>query len=543
MRLAPTVSILSLLVMAPLAAHAEDPGPRSVERSQVPPALSLPSAPVGSSVGADGQPLAGYRGGLFYLRDANDNFRLYVTARAQIDMYNYFGPSVTDTTLKSTFALRRIRPELAGEFLGSFSFWVAGDFGSTAFDNPKGTTESYASAPGKAPTATSARFASAETPTYHAAPTDVWVNVRGGDLVNVQIGQYNPPFTMEGVMSEKVMPFMERSLGARTLAVPLTKDIGAQAWGITDDRLFYYALGVFNGDGQNRPNPDNRFDVMGRVVVHPLAQVVDDKVLKDVHIGASFRAGDRDPNYVDYDMAALTTQGNYGFWSPTYTSSKGYTHIIPAGRQLGFAGELRIPVSIVDLTSEVVYINDGTREALDGYVATNSERFGSFKGFSYYVTAGIWLFGPRDVTGLPGYNLPPHLDLSKADPPDPKTALQLLVRWEQLKVTYDSASRAGTADAKNVDGDIKTNVLSFAANYWATRHVRLTAQYDFNAYPGSAPTSPSSKTDPAQDASQRATAPANNLPYNNATPGAPQNVSRDTAHVLHEVLFRAAIAF
>src|SRR4051812_43435464 len=59
---------------------------------------------------------AGSHGGTFYLRDAEDNFRLHFQARAQIDAFNYFGPGVSDTGLKSTMFLRRVRPELTGEF-------------------------------------------------------------------------------------------------------------------------------------------------------------------------------------------------------------------------------------------------------------------------------------------------------------------------------------------------------------------------------------------------------------------------------------------
>src|SRR5450432_1152897 len=73
-----------------------------------------------SALADDGHPLAGWHNGLFYLRDYTDNFRLYLQGRAQIDAYTYFGPGVAETTLKPTLFLRRIRPELSGEFLGNW---------------------------------------------------------------------------------------------------------------------------------------------------------------------------------------------------------------------------------------------------------------------------------------------------------------------------------------------------------------------------------------------------------------------------------------
>src|SRR5262249_46069830 len=139
---------------APVEAPPPPPPMPSAFGSEVPP----PAPPESGMLGNDGYPLAGYHGGLFFLRSPDDDFRLYVQGRAQIDMYNYFGPGVPDTALKSTLFLRRIRPELTGEFLKTISFQLAGDWGATALDNTKGNTETSAAAPGAAPSATSGRF-------------------------------------------------------------------------------------------------------------------------------------------------------------------------------------------------------------------------------------------------------------------------------------------------------------------------------------------------------------------------------------------------
>ena len=86
-------------------------------RAEVPPTNEALAA----SVGRDGEPLAGYHGGLFYLRDESDNYRLYVQGRAHVDFYSYAGPGVSNTTLKPTLFLRRARPEISGEF---FKRWI-----------------------------------------------------------------------------------------------------------------------------------------------------------------------------------------------------------------------------------------------------------------------------------------------------------------------------------------------------------------------------------------------------------------------------------
>ena len=490
---------------------------------------------VSANARADAPDLAGYRDGFFYLRDKSGDFVLYPQLRAQIDSYNYAGQGVADTTLKSTLLLRRVRPELAGEILGHWQFLIAGDWGQTGLDNPRGTNETSASPPGAAPTAVNARYASAQTASVKAGPADVFINYRADELLNVQVGQFNPPFTLEGTASEKTMPFLERNMGSRLLANPQTKDLGLMVWGSMPGERVHYALGVFNGDGQNRTNPDNRYDAIGRALVKPLHGIVSGP-LAQAHVGASFRYGSRDPNYVSYDATTLTTTGNYAFWSPVYQSSKGYTHVIPSSTQLGLAGELRVPFSLFSLTSEVVWVDYRTREAVEGYEATNTERAGQIRGYSYYVQLSAWLFGPRDVIGNRLTNPPPHVDFDAPATINTAQALQAIVRWEQLHLSYDSASRHGVADAKNIDGDIKVNVLSAIATWWATRHVRLSAQYGLNMFPGSEPVKASSAGGPTQSSSQRALAPPQNLA------AGINDGARDGGHLLHEILFRAAIA-
>ena len=431
--------------------------------------------------------------------------------------------------------LRRIRPELTGELLHTWQFSLAGDWGATGNDNNAGTNETSAAAPGAAPSATSGKYAGAQTPTLRAQPTDVWLAYAPTGVFRIQVGQYDAPFTLENRTSDKYLQFMERSLAVRALGIPTNKELGIMAYGETPDGLLYYSGGIFNGDGQNRLSPDNRADVFGRVFAHPL--IHSGSPIKNLQIGASAHWGTRDALYTGYDYAAMTTQGGFAFWKPTYGTSKGTVHILPSGRQLGFAGELRLPFEMIDVTSELVYVQNNTREAVEGFQLTNTERLGSMKGLAYYVQFGVWLFGPRDVNGVPGYETPTHVDLSKADPETPPQALQLLVKWEQLKVTYDSAGRGGVADAKNVDGDIKVNALSFGANWWATRHVRLTANYVANMFPDSAPTSETTKGGVVQTSAQRAIAPGNTVAKG------VNDAARDGGHILHEVLFRAAVAF
>lgn len=515
----------------PIRPVAVDTAPAAKARD----AKALAPSPDDSALAKDGHPLAGWHNGLVFFRDYNDNFRVYLQGRAQIDAYTYFGPGVSDTTLKPTIFLRRIRPEITGELFHHFSFMLSGDFGATGLDNPKGTNEVSAASPGKALSDTSGRYASAQTVRFSAAPTDVFLNFKAHALFNAQIGQFDAPFTMENRTSDKYIPFMERSLAVRAVGIPTNKELGLMFWGEMENKLFYYSVGVFNGDGQNRLNTDARADGMARVFVHPLATVLKNE-MKDIQVGGSMRYGSRDQKFSEYDYSALSTQGNYTFWSPTYSGTKGNIHILPSGAQFGAAAELRVPVSIIDVNSELVYVKNDTRESVEGFQTTNTERLGAVDGYSYYVEVGVWAYGKRDINGMLGYENPSHLDFSKPDAADPPHALQFLVKWEQVKLRYASASRGGAVDPKGIDGDIKANAFSLGANYWFTKHVRFTTNYVLNHFPGSEPVKATAAEGPVQTADQRALAPGNTLAIGT------NDKARDGAHVLHELLFRVAVA-
>jgi hypothetical protein len=295
---------------------------------------------------------------------------------------------------------------------------------------------------------------------------------------------------------------------------------------------------------------------MARVFSHPLFFM---KALgiEDAQIGASIRYGSRDGTTicspsdlagdpkcvrnagVTYDYPGMSTQGGYGFWSPIYTGDNGRTHVLPSGDQLAVAGELRVPIGRFDLQSEIVYIDNNTREAVEGFQATNTERLGHMFGWAHYTQLGFWALGPRDINGKPGYQNFPHLDFSKPDPETPKHALQVLAKYENVNLSYHSATRAGAVGTKNIDGDINVHAVELGANYWFTKHIRLSANWGYYLFPDSAPSSATNAADPNSpvwSAKQRAQAPGNTL-------GTHLNdTARNTAHDLHEISLRFAVA-
>jgi hypothetical protein len=375
-----------------------------------------------------------------------------------------------------------------------------------------------------------------EAPLQRPAVTDAFVNYGPSPWVNLQIGQYLLPFTMENRVADNTTPFLERSLVSRGLGAPFTRDIGAMFWGQEEHALVYYSIGLYNADGPNRTNADNRFDVVGRVFTRPLLNA-HGSVLENAQIGASGRVGSRDSQLVGYDVPSLTTQGGFAFWKATYRDSLNRTiHIIPSAEQGAVAGELYVPIDRFDLTSEIVYAVSNTREAVDGYqLSPFTERTTRLTGYAYYLQLGAWVMGNRDIIGGgPSYGKPAHVDL-KTPQKTPARGLQLLAKIEQLHETY--SARVGTLDAKTPLGDIDVTTMAYGANYWATRHLRVGLNYSYYAFPSSEPTSASVTGGPVQTATQRAQAPAQAL-----AKGA-EDTARDNGHTLHELQLRVGVQF
>ena len=80
------------------------------------------------------------------------------------------------------------------------------------------------------------------------------------------------------------------------------------------------------------------------------------------------------------------------------------------------------------------------------------------------------------------------------------------------------------------------NVFQLGANYWATKHIRLTVNYNANMFPGAAPSSASKAGDATWTSAQRAVAPGNTIDKG------VNDDARNSASVLHELMFRFAVA-
>ncbi|HEX8792233.1 MAG TPA: porin [Polyangiaceae bacterium] len=435
---------------------------------------------------------AGYHNGTFFIRTPDDVFRLYVQGRVHVDYYAAFGPGLVNLapgqSVAQGFSLRRARLEMAGEFFQQWQWQLGAEFAPSADDNVAATMASLAckADPKSGAESCSPQENPVDNATMKPAPTDAFVNYGPSPWANVQVGQYYVPFTLENRISDNTTSFLERALVIRTIAVPLQRDIGAMFWGESPDRLFYYAVGVFNGDGPNRPNVDTRYDLAGRAFVRPLVRSTRSST-KWAQVGVSVHGGSRDATKVGYDMPALTTSEGFTFWRPTYTDSHGrLLHTIPSAAQEAFAGDVFVPVGNFDFMSEFVYAHYDTREVVDGMqLSPFTERLGALSGWGLYAQVGYWLVGDHEILGYPSYGRPIHVDLTQPQRPA-QHGLQVVARVDGLALNYSGASRGGSNDPKTPNGDIDVTSFALGVNYWATRHLRVSANYTYYDLPAHA---------------------------------------------------------
>ncbi len=478
--------------VAPVAPAPEPPAPPAPPGPYAPTlTLNDPTAP---------RARLDYSDGSFYFRSADDNVILTPGARVHIDTYGFAGKGVeayrraNGTGLATNMFFRRFILEMGGSIRGKWFFWIGGNFAPSTLDANAATTSS-------------------------ANVYDGFVGYEATPHLRFFAGQYNAPVTMENVTSSRWLDFMERSLSVRTMATPYNKDIGFLGWGETEKGHVEYQLGVLGGDGMNRPSVDNRVDAEGRVIVRPLASQSD--ATSKFHFGGSFRYGSRDPNHVFYDAPTMSTPGGYAYWSPSYKSGTQEIHIIPSRSQFALAGEVYVPFERFDIRGEVVYLDEGRRE-VDAVDRGTTLRSGSLSGVGGYAQVSYWPVGTPRIGGNPAglyYKVRQPKDRGAEAP----FGLQLLLRAEAIRLNYRANDHKGdtAGDLSGKTQNIDVNAFQAAVNYWATKHVRLTAEYSLYQFPGT----PAVSGGPA--------------PSNEAgAPGARSKANDVTASALHELSFR-----
>ncbi len=433
-------------------------------------AASTPAAArADADAAVDGGPTAGFRDGLFFLRDRSDAFRLYPRGRLQIDAHTHFGHDLDAAGLEDALVFRRIQPEISGEVEHVVTFTLGAAWESASLAAPAGVSARARADAGQArPSPRGLR----------SIPADAFVNFGPLPVFNVQVGQFDEPFMLDNRTSDEITPFLERSMAARSLGVPRNKGMGVMLWGEPESRVARYELGAFLADGTDG-GFHSGYDVTWRTLLRPVFFV---PLVRDFSMGLSLRWGTRSRTENDVAMEGFTTQGNYEYWAPTYVGSRGLVETIASGASAGRGVELHWPVMRLEPTFEWIDVRTETREHLAGAASSSALRHGDLDGQAWYFTFGLWVLGKQDLPGTLGIEPIPRADLLSPERPRPLHALEILFRHEHLSARDASASAAGAPDPHGIDGTVHANANGAGANFWWTQLVRLTADYAFTEF-------------------------------------------------------------
>jgi phosphate-selective porin OprO/OprP len=140
---------------------------------------------------------------------------------------------------------------------------------------------------------------------------DAYTTYKIADYLKFTAGQFKVPFSIESLISDSQLEFIDRTQVVNALAGRQTdvignqqgRDLGIQINGsfakLDDHYLFDYTLGVFNGAGYDVTTDNNSHkDIVGRFTVHPV---------KNLSVSANFYDG----------------QGNYGTPVKNYLRNRG----------------------------------------------------------------------------------------------------------------------------------------------------------------------------------------------------------------------------
>src|SRR6185437_13980377 len=226
MRIATSALVGMALTISSASALAQSSGAQAppIGGSAPPAAAPSPPPPASAAPGSPAPPqyepreervdIAGWQDG-FYLRDPHDPARFYPHLLAEADFYSSFGPGVTSVSapdvaagLKPRLSIRRARVGFDAELFRRWSVTALIEFGGQAVSDSNGTLETSAAAPGQTPTATTGRYAAVQAIASVPIPVDVYIGYSVCKCFNIQIGQFNAPFSLDNRTGDDYYPML-----------------------------------------------------------------------------------------------------------------------------------------------------------------------------------------------------------------------------------------------------------------------------------------------------------------------------------------------
>jgi phosphate-selective porin OprO and OprP len=214
----------------------------------------------------------------FALEASDKQHAIAVSGRVQFDFRKYGNP---DPINADTFDIRRAYLGARGKFWDHYEFQVVGDFGGFS---GSGSSQSHLD--------------------------EAYFNIVWWKQARFRFGQFDMPFSLETLMSDRFTDFMERSMASTYLAQG--KGRGVMVYGVPATGL-YYGIAYANNAGKN--TIDTAQTVDGKQVTARLAANFAEMAGKSeavYHLGGAISDGSIPPGAV---LTARTDARGFNFFS------------------------------------------------------------------------------------------------------------------------------------------------------------------------------------------------------------------------------------
>jgi len=303
---------------------------------------------------------------------------------------------LNDDRSKDTLLIRRVRPILDGTVLGLVDFRVMPDFAGS-----------------------------------QAVLYDASIDVHPWPWLRLRTGKFKAPVGLERLQGDPDLPFMER---AYTANLSSTRDVGVQLWGDVAGGVLNYAIGVFNGAGDNA-NPDLDTgapkDVIARVFFQPFKAPGLERA-GNLGLGIAGSIGKRDGSATSTQLTALRSTGQQNVFSYLASTTDATATTFARGTHSRLNPELYYFIGPFGVLSEVIWSRQ--------HVLRGTGNAKMLLHRAWHATASYVIGGKNGFDGAtPNSNWDPSLGQLGA--------LEIGVRYHELALDSDSFPTFATTNA------------------------------------------------------------------------------------------------
>lgn len=371
---------------------------------------------------------AGVEKGRPFLRSDDGNYEFFLNGVLHTDFHATEGGAKTlgGVDLGDQFLVRRARFGIDGTMFQFVKFMILGEL-APAGQSAAGTLK------------------------------DGFVELDFMPELRLRVGQFKTPFSLDQLTSSRFIDFVERSVVDEL--VP-GRDLGMMLHGSLLQGKLMYALGGFNGRGENFSDRSDDKDWAARLVVAPF-KTSSDPWLKGMQIGGNVTWGDQGGTF-----AAGSAQGRTS--ARTATRFTFFTPHTVNGMRTRVGGDVAWTVGPAAFKAEGV-IQESERKGL----GPGGRDLDEITASGWYVTGSYLLTGEDSV--LNGPIVPKKNFSSPFGPSAGPGAVQLLFRWSSL--AFDSSEAidffAGGIPAPGIVRENNVQAATAGLNWYLNPRVRL----------------------------------------------------------------------